>query len=74
MIKTLKEDDGSITVYDDDTMISASIFEIREYSIIPEDEKKKKYRVDFHGRTIKSYILNLDEAVSVAADAIRKEK
>jgi hypothetical protein len=74
MIKTLKEDDGTWTVYDDDTMISATISIISEYSIIPEDEKETKYRVDISGKTVKTYIKNFSDAVSAAAEAIREKK
>lgn len=74
MIKTLKEEDGSWTVYDDETMIAASIIKIKEYSIIPEDEKQKKYRVDFKSKTIKSFITDFDMAVSIAAKAIKAKK
>jgi hypothetical protein len=74
MIKTLKEDNGDWTVYDDESMIAATISIINEYSIIPEDEKTRKYRVDMSGKTVRTYIKNFNDAVSAAAEAIRDKK
>jgi len=74
MIKTLKEDNGDWTVYDDESMIAATISIINEYSIIPEDEKTRKYRVDMSGKTVRTYIKNFNDAVSAAAEAIREKK
>jgi len=74
MIKTLKEDNGDWTVYDDESMIAATISIINEYSIIPEDEKTRKYRADMSGKTVRTYIKNFNDAVSAAAEAIRDKK
>jgi len=71
MIKQIKEADGEWRVYDDKTMIDCKITKIEEYSIIPEDKKKDKFRVDFKGKTVVSMIPSFKEARKKAAEVIR---
>lgn len=70
MIKKIQEDSGDWTVYDDESMISATIEVIKEYSIIPEDKNEDKYKVRF-GNEIISYNRNFNKAVFAAIEAIK---
>ena len=70
-IKQIKENDGEWTIYDSETMVTATIIKIEEYSIIPEDEKKDKYRVDFKGKTIESMIKSFENAKKKAVEVVK---
>ena len=72
MIKQIKENEGKWTIYDDKTMITATIIKINEYSIIPEDEKKDRFRVDFNGKTIETMIDNFEKAKIKASNLVKK--
>jgi hypothetical protein len=71
MIKKTKENEGEWTIYDDETMVTATIVKIEEYSIIPEDEKKEKFRVDFEGKTIDTMLDNFSSAKEKAISAVK---
>jgi hypothetical protein len=71
MIKQTKENEGEWTIYDDETMVTATIVKIEEYSIIPEDEKKEKFRVDFEGNTIDTMLDNFSSAKEKAISAVK---
>jgi len=71
MIKQTKENEGEWTIYDDETMVTATIVRIEEYSIIPEDEKKEKFRVDFEGETIDTMLDNFSSAKEKAISAVK---
>jgi hypothetical protein len=71
MIKQIKEADGEWRVYDNKTMIDCKITKIEEYSIVPENEKKDKFRVDFKGKTVASMIPSFKEARKKAAEIIK---
>lgn len=73
MIKQIKENEGEWTIYDDETMVTATIVKIGEYSIIPEDEKKEKFRVDFDGKTVNSMIGSFNRAKEKAIEIIEKQ-
>lgn len=72
MIKQIKENDGEWTIYDDESMVTATIIKIDEYSIIPEDEKKDKFRVDFNGETKGTMIDNFEKAKIKAIDLVKE--
>ncbi len=72
MIKQIKENEGEWTIYDDETMVTATIIKINEYSIIPEDEKKDKFRVDFNGETIETMINNFEKAKIKASNLVKE--
>ena len=72
MIKQIKEAEGEWRVYDDKTMVDCKITKIDEYSIIPEDKKEDRFRVDFKGKTIASMLPSLKEARKKAAEIIKK--
>lgn len=63
--------EGEWTIYDDETMVTATIVKIEEYSIIPEDEKKEKFRVDFEGKTIDTMLDNFSSAKEKAISAVK---
>ncbi|MFW6027102.1 MAG: hypothetical protein ACOCRX_12270 [Candidatus Woesearchaeota archaeon] len=73
MIKQIKENEGKWTIYDDETMVTATIVKIEEYSIIPEDEKKEKFRVDFEGETIDTMLDDFNSAKNKAVSAVKSK-
>lgn len=66
---TQKNYEGNWTVFNRENGKCADIIEIAEYGIL---KGKKKYRVDYRGKTIESMLTNWQKAKSIAMAVVKE--
>lgn len=68
---TVNNEDNTWSVYNSQTMVSATIIKIQEFGFLAKDTPTR-YRVDFKGKTIASMIGNFQTAKSIARKHLLK--